>query len=44
MKVYIDTGVLIDYLSPQAIAGSTLRSATRRGRTPEAISGRRKRS
>lgn len=35
MKVYIDTGVFIDYLSPQAIAGSTLRSGNRRGRTPQ---------
>jgi predicted nucleic acid-binding protein len=35
VKVYIDTGVFIDYLSPQAIAGSTLRSTNRRGRTPK---------
>lgn len=34
MKVYIDTGVFIDYLSPQAIAGASLRSTSRRGRTP----------
>lgn len=34
MKVYIDTGIFIDYLSPQAIAGLTLRSTDRRGRTP----------
>lgn len=37
MKVYIDTGVFIDYLSPQAIAGATLRSANRRGRTPQKL-------
>ncbi|MEQ9487216.1 type II toxin-antitoxin system VapC family toxin [Coleofasciculus sp. F4-SAH-05] len=38
MKVYIDTGVFIDYLSPQAMAGETLRAANRRGRTPEVLS------
>lgn len=37
MKVYIDTGVFIDYLSSQAIAGSTLRSTNRRGRTPQKL-------
>ncbi|MBD2168935.1 PIN domain-containing protein [Calothrix membranacea FACHB-236] len=37
MKVYIDTGVFIDYLSPQAIAGATLRSTNRRGRTPQKL-------
>lgn len=37
MKVYIDTGVFIDYLSPQAIAGATLRSTNRRGRTPKKL-------
>ncbi len=37
MKVYIDTGVFIDYLSSQAIAGSTLRSTDRRGRTPQKL-------
>ncbi|MCF4966336.1 type II toxin-antitoxin system VapC family toxin [Nostoc sp. CMAA1605] len=37
MKVYIDTGVFIDYLSPQAIAGETLRSTSRRGRTPQKL-------
>lgn len=37
MKVYLDTGVFIDYLSKQAIAGSTLRSANRRGRTPQKL-------
>lgn len=37
MKVYIDTGVFIDYLSLQAIAGSSLRSAERRGRTPQKL-------
>jgi len=37
VKVYIDTGVFIDYLSPQAIAGSTLRSTNRRGRTPKKL-------
>lgn len=38
MKVYIDTGVFIDYLSPQAIAGSALRSTDRRGRAPKKLS------
>lgn len=37
MKVYIDTGVFIDYLSPQAIAGTILRSTNRRGRTPQQL-------
>lgn len=37
MKVYIDTGVFIDYLSPQAIAGATLRSTNRRGRSPKKL-------
>lgn len=37
MKVYIDTGVFIDYLSAQAIAGSSLRSTNRRGRTPQKL-------
>ena len=37
MNVYIDTGVFIDYLSSQAIAGSSLRSAERRGRTPQKL-------
>lgn len=37
MKVYIDTGVFIDYLSSQAIAGSSLRSTERRGRTPQQL-------
>lgn len=37
MNVYIDTGVFIDYLSPQAIAGSSLRSIARRGRTPQKL-------
>lgn len=37
MKVYIDTGVFIDYLSSQAIAGSSLRSVERRGRTPQKL-------
>jgi predicted nucleic acid-binding protein len=37
VRIYIDTGVFIDYLSPQAIAGSTLRSTSRRGRTPQAL-------
>ena len=37
MKVYIDTGVFIDYLSPQAIAGASLRSTSRRGRTPSEL-------
>lgn len=37
MKVYIDTGVFIDYLSSQAIAGSSLRSTDRRGRTPQKL-------
>ena len=37
MKVYIDTGVFIDYLSSQAIAGSSLRSVDRRGRDPQKL-------
>ena len=37
MKVYIDTGVFIDYLSSQAIAGSSLRSVDRRGRNPQKL-------
>lgn len=37
MKVYIDTGVFIDYLSKDAIAGATLRSANRRGRSPQQL-------
>ena len=37
MKVYIDTGVFIDYLSSQAIAGSSLRSQGRRGRNPQKL-------
>ena len=37
MKVYIDTGVFIDYLSSQAIAGSSLRSEGRRGRNPQKL-------
>jgi hypothetical protein len=37
VKVYIDTGVFIDYLSPQAIAGSTLRTTDRRGRDPKKL-------
>jgi predicted nucleic acid-binding protein len=37
VKVYIDTGVFIDYLSAQAIAGSSLRSTERRGRAPQKL-------
>lgn len=37
MKVYIDTGVFIDYLSSQAVAGSGLRSVDRRGRNPQKL-------
>jgi predicted nucleic acid-binding protein len=37
VKVYIDTGIFIDYLSPQAIAGSTLRTTDLRGRTPQQL-------
>jgi predicted nucleic acid-binding protein len=37
VKVYIDTGVFIDYLSPLAIAGATLRSVNRRDRTPQKL-------
>lgn len=37
MNIYIDTGVFIDYLSPQTIAGSSLRSVDRRGRTPQQL-------
>ena len=34
MKVYLDTGLFIDYLSSRGPIGSYLRSATRQGRTP----------
>jgi len=34
MKVYVDTGTLIDYLAQAAPAASILRSAHRRGRSP----------
>jgi predicted nucleic acid-binding protein len=37
VKVYIDTGVFIDYLSKDAIAGATLRSGNRRGRSPQKL-------
>ena len=37
MNVYIDTGIFIDYLSSQAIAGSSLRSLERRGRAPQKL-------
>lgn len=37
MNIYIDTGVFIDYLSSQAIAGSSLRSTERRGRNPQRL-------
>lgn len=34
MKVYLDTGVFIDYLSRLVMGGSNLRSTNRRGREP----------
>lgn len=34
MRVYVDTGTLIDYLAQAAPTASILRSAQRRGRTP----------
>jgi predicted nucleic acid-binding protein len=34
VKIYLDSGVFIDYLIGRGQAGSTLRSSTRRGRTP----------
>jgi predicted nucleic acid-binding protein len=37
-KVYVDTGVFIDYLSPLALGGAGLRRAPRRGRSPQALS------
>jgi predicted nucleic acid-binding protein len=34
VRVYLDTGVFIDYLSPRSGANALLRSSERRGRTP----------
>jgi hypothetical protein len=37
VRVYFDTGIFIDYLSTRGAANALLRSAKRRGRTPEDI-------
>lgn len=37
MRVYLDTGVFIDYLSTRGTANALLRSAERRGRTPAQV-------
>jgi predicted nucleic acid-binding protein len=37
MKVYVDTGIFIDYLSKQALGGASLRSEPRRGRDPQKL-------
>lgn len=37
MRVYVDTGTFIDYLSGRALIGSGLRSAGRRGRSLEQV-------
>ena len=37
MKVYLDSGVFIDYLSGRGHTGSYLRTAERRGRTPQQL-------
>ncbi len=37
MRVYIDTGVFIDYLARRGHAGGYLRTAERRGRTPNQL-------
>lgn len=37
MRLYIDTGVFIDYLNQRGFGGMGLRSANRRGRTPQQI-------
>jgi len=37
MKLYIDTGIFIDYLSKQALGGASLRTAPRNGRSPEKL-------
>jgi uncharacterized protein with PIN domain len=36
-RVYVDTGIFIDYLSPLALGGGALRRAPRRGRSPQAL-------
>jgi predicted nucleic acid-binding protein len=36
-KVYVDTGIFIDYLSPLAFGGTGLRRAPRRGRSPQSL-------
>ncbi|GCA92762.1 hypothetical protein [Microcystis aeruginosa] len=38
MKIYLDTGVFIDYLSPLILGGINLRPRNRRGRTPAQLS------
>ncbi len=37
MRVYIDTGIFIDYLNGHSSIGASLRSANRRGRTPQQL-------
>lgn len=37
MKVYLDSGVFIDYLIGKALAGAILRKAARRGRAPQQL-------
>lgn len=37
MRVYVDTGIFIDYLSHRGFAGSSLRAAGRRGRPLEQV-------
>lgn len=37
MRVYLDTGPFIDYLSTRGTANASLRSTTRRGRSPAEI-------
>ena len=39
MKVYVDTGILIDYLSKQALGGASLRSTARKGRDSQKLHG-----
>jgi len=38
LKIYLDTGVFIDYLSPLILGGINLRPTNRRGRTPAQLS------
>jgi hypothetical protein len=36
-RVYLDTGIFMDYLSPVAFGGASLRTAPRRGRSPQTL-------